>query len=180
LPRCTEKPRGTFAQQRYRSNDDFKAADALALRGERLAVSACASTRARGAHLGGPPTVTPLLDEWWKSVGPRLAGIAPAPGEPTDGVPLEIRNAVRGIWDTALAAARHQLQRELQAEREVLADALAKVREREMARDAARSGLEEAVRAANARADDLRRQLEDAAAAAKNRSAPSRGTLGRP
>lgn len=141
--------------------DVFNAADALAMRGARPTVE-----RVRN-HLGtgSPNTVTPLLDEWWKAVGPRLAGIAPAPGEPADGVPLEIRNAVRGIWDTALAAARHQLQRELQAERDGLAEALATVRDREMALQAAREGLEEAVRAANGRAEDLRRQLEDAAAA---------------
>lgn len=146
------------------SRDDvFKAADALALRGERPTVE-----RVRH-HLGtgSPNTVTPLLDQWWKAMGPRLAGIAPAPGEPADGVPLEIRNAVRGIWDTALAAANHKLQRELRAEREALAEAVAKVRDRELSLDAARGGLEEAVRAANARAEDLRRQLEDAAGAAQ-------------
>lgn len=143
--------------------DVFKAADALALRGERPTVE-------RVRHYlgtGSPNTVTPLLDEWWKAMGPRLAGIAPAPGEPADGVPLEIRNAVRGIWDTALAAADHKVRRELQAEREGLTDALAKVREREMELQAAREGLEEALRAANARADDLRRQLEDSAAASQ-------------
>ena len=50
--------------------DVFNAADALAMRGARPTVE-----RVRN-HLGtgSPNTVTPLLDEWWKAVGPRLAG----------------------------------------------------------------------------------------------------------
>jgi chromosome segregation ATPase len=137
--------------------DVDQAADALVLQGQRPTVE-----RVRGVlGTGSPNTVTPLLDIWFKALGKRIAGVAPAPGEPADGVPLAVRNSVRMIWDTALGEARRLADESIQQERQALEDGLGKVRDQQAALDAARGGLEEAARVANQRAQDLHTQLQD-------------------
>jgi len=137
--------------------DVNRAADELLLRGQRPTIE-----RVR-AHLGSgsPNTVTPMLDAWFKALGPRITGVTPPQGESADGVPMALHKAVQMIWDTALGQAHEDAATRVQRERQALAEDLARVREQQTALEAARSGLEEAARMASQRAEDLHAQLQD-------------------
>ncbi|TAL65862.1 MAG: DNA-binding protein [Burkholderiaceae bacterium] len=145
-------------------------ADALLLEQKRPTVD-----RIR-AHLGtgSPNTIGPMLDNWFRSLGARVADIAPpdpagpvdpsAPERPrpVDGTPLAVRQAVRSIWDASLLEARQAAQKELHDEIARVAGLQKALEDEQMALEASRSALLENARQSTIRAEQLAEQLRTA------------------
>lgn len=132
-----------------------RAANELLIEGVRPSIE---KVRAR-LKRGSPNTVGPYLDKWFKDLARRVADVDL--DQRGDGLPAGVRNAMRLLWDTALREAGAVASMRLAAQ-EAAADAreqAAAQKERDL--ESARAGMEEALRQANARADDLRRQLQE-------------------
>lgn len=95
--------------------DVHRAADALVFKGERPTVE-----RIR-AHLGtgSPNTVTRLLDTWWQALPARLAVHGRSMTLPD--APQAVADLASDFWQLALSAARVEVDRSVEGEREVLA-----------------------------------------------------------
>ena len=98
-------------------NDVFTAADALIQEGLRPTIERVRQKLGRGS----PNTVSPYLDSWFQTLGPRLAGVVASPETTTPG-PITL--LATKFWETALTEARKELapkEEALTAERAQLA-----------------------------------------------------------
>lgn len=130
----------------------WQACDALLLAGERPTIEKVRQALGRGS----PNTVSPMLDEWFKSLGSRIKDpkAFASPGE----IPDPVTAAAKHFWEAARAESRRDFDEQLQAG---LADAEERARlERERADVAARSAAE-----AIARANRLQEELTQREAA---------------
>lgn len=94
----------------------WAAADALIAAGERPTIERVRLKIGRGS----PNTVSPMLEAWFATLGPRL-GVALAGAQAEEGAPKELRQALDKIWAVALASARDEADRALEPERDRLA-----------------------------------------------------------
>lgn len=151
-----ENLRSTRAIQR---EDVWQAADALLLDGKRPTIERVRQQIGRGS----PNTVSPMLEEWFATLGPRMAqlkagGIAPGDnpaGQGGAGVPPALAQAMQTVWDGAMEQAQ--------------ADAQALVADERAQLNSERAALEEATRLhaqAQALAEQERASLEQALAVA--------------
>ncbi|HWK52813.1 MAG TPA: DNA-binding protein, partial [Hyphomicrobiales bacterium] len=92
-------------------NDVFAAADAVLARGERPTVERVRLELGRGS----PARVGTLLDQWWEQLAARLRGEARLPG-----LPAEVAQAFRAIWQQATILAQGVAEQALSAQRQVL------------------------------------------------------------
>ncbi|MEG0974668.1 MAG: DNA-binding protein [Comamonas sp.] len=112
-------------------DDVWQAADALLLEGKRPTIERVRQKIGRGS----PNTVSPMLEEWFATLGPRLAqlqgngsvalpgGSTPAGQSGTPGVPQAVLHAAQQIWDGALQQATEAAQEALTDERMQLDEA---------------------------------------------------------
>lgn len=108
-------------------DDVWQAADALLLEGKRPTIERVRQKVGRGS----PNTVSPMLEEWFATLGPRLAqlqsgGVALPGGGPAAGqgsgpstppIPPAVLQAAQQIWDGALQQAADEAQAALEDER---------------------------------------------------------------
>jgi len=119
---------------------------------------------------GSPNTISPMLDDWFKTTLPGLLRDRPAANE-VEGLPAAAVNAFRLTWTTALREAAAQAENRLEDERQALREReseLAQQRER-LARDGEglrvrEEAMQETVRVAHEQAAHLRRQFDELAA----------------
>ena len=102
-------------------DDVWQAADALLLEGKRPTIERVRQKIGRGS----PNTVSPMLEEWFATLGPRLAqlqgngsvalpgGSTPAGQSGAPGVPQAVLHAAQQIWDGALQQATEAAQEAL-------------------------------------------------------------------
>ena len=120
-----ENLRSTRSIQR---DDVWMAADALLLEGKRPTIERVRQKIGRGS----PNTVSPMLEEWFATLGPRMAqlkgGSASAGagdmvvGEGNaPGVPAALAQAMQTVWEGALQQSQAVAEARLDAERGVLA-----------------------------------------------------------
>lgn len=94
----------------------WAAADALIAAGERPTIERVRLKIGRGS----PNTVSPMLEAWFATLGPRL-GVALAGAQAEEGAPKELRQALDRVWAAAVVAARDEADRALEPERDRLA-----------------------------------------------------------
>lgn len=82
--------------------DVFAAADALIQEGLRPTIERVRQKLGRGS----PNTVSPYLDSWFQTLGPRLAGTSRPPESSTPG---QIATLATKFWEAALTEARKEL-----------------------------------------------------------------------
>ncbi len=82
--------------------DVWGAADALIAEGLRPTIERVRQKMGRGS----PNTVSPMLEAWFATLGPRLALGGARADE--DGPPTAVRQAMAKLWDIALSSAQHQ------------------------------------------------------------------------
>lgn len=140
----------------------WAAADALLKEGLRPTIERVRQKMGRGS----PNTVSPILEAWFASLGPRL-GIISAP-EPAGDLPAPVWQAMTQLWDTALMSAREQAAQELAQSRRLLADerTALEVQKAQLAREAQalndrQAAVDEASDTARAHITDLGRQLKE-------------------
>ena len=97
-------------------DDIWAAADALLKDGLRPTIERVRQKMGRGS----PNTVSPMLEAWFASLGPRL-GVMSAPGQAGD-LPAPVWQAMTQLWDTALMSTREQAAQELAKSRQLLTD----------------------------------------------------------
>lgn len=142
----------------------WAAADALIAAGERPTIERVRLKIGRGS----PNTVSPMLEAWFATLGPRL-GVALAGAQVEEGAPKELRQALDKIWAAALASARDEADRALEPERDRLAQqglkldiARQELLQREAALTERGTALEHALELAKAQLRDQAAQLEKA------------------
>jgi len=96
--------------------DVWAAADALIAAGERPTIERVRLKIGRGS----PNTVSPMLESWFATLGPRL-GVAAAGAQAEEGAPKELLQALDKVWAAAVASARDEADRALESERDILA-----------------------------------------------------------
>lgn len=94
----------------------WAAADALLKDGLRPTIERVRQKMGRGS----PNTVSPMLEAWFASLGPRL-GVMSAPEQAGD-LPTPVWQAMTQLWDTALMSTREQAAQELAKSRQLLTD----------------------------------------------------------
>lgn len=94
----------------------WAAADALLKDGLRPTIERVRQKMGRGS----PNTVSPMLEAWFASLGPRL-GVISAPEQAGD-LPTPVWQAMTQLWDTALMSTREQAAQELAKSRQLLTD----------------------------------------------------------
>lgn len=94
----------------------WAAADALLKDGLRPTIERVRQKMGRGS----PNTVSPMLEAWFASLGPRL-GVMSAPEQAGD-LPAPVWQAMTQLWDTALMSTREQAAQELAKSRQLLTD----------------------------------------------------------
>lgn len=94
----------------------WAAADALLKDGLRPTIERVRQKMGRGS----PNTVSPMLEAWFASLGPRLGAMS-APGQAGD-LPAPVWQAMTQLWDTALMSTREQAAQELAKSRQLLTD----------------------------------------------------------
>lgn len=94
----------------------WAAADALIAAGERPTIERVRLKIGRGS----PNTVSPMLEAWFATLGPRL-GVALGGAQAEEGTPKELLQALNKVWAAAVAAARDEADRALEPERDRLA-----------------------------------------------------------
>jgi chromosome segregation ATPase len=94
----------------------WAAADALIAAGERPTIERVRLKIGRGS----PNTVSPMLEAWFATLGPRL-GVAAAGAQAEEGAPRELLQALDKVWAAAVAAASAEADRALEPERDRLA-----------------------------------------------------------
>ena len=95
----------------------WAAADALIAAGERPTIQRVRLKIGRGS----PNTVSPMLEAWFATLAPRLGIAALGSQAAEEGAPKELRQALDGVWATAVATARDKADRALAPERDRLA-----------------------------------------------------------
>lgn len=142
----------------------WAAADALIAAGERPTIERVRLKIGRGS----PNTVSPILEAWFATLGPRL-GVALAGTQVEEGAPKELRLALDSVWTAALAAARDKADKALGPERNTLAQqtqvletAREKLSQREAAVAERGAALEHALELAKSQLRDQGIQLEKA------------------
>jgi hypothetical protein len=156
--------------------DVFAAADALIGEGQRPTIERVRLKMGRGS----PNTVSPLLDQWFATLGPRLTGAAAPAGETgevgvhrEEGLPSDVRQAAQALWEVAQRRAgeaqRAQLSADAQAlenEKAALSEAQVAMAQREAAFEEARTRLDAALAASREAQDALERRLAEVTAEA--------------
>lgn len=94
----------------------WAAADALLKDGLRPTIERVRQKMGRGS----PNTVSPMLEAWFASLGPRLGAMS-APEQAGD-LPAPVWQAMTQLWDTALMSTREQAAQELAKSRQLLSD----------------------------------------------------------
>lgn len=143
--------------------DVWAAADALIAEGLRPTIERVRQKIGRGS----PNTVSPLLETWFATLGPRLGVV---PGTPSESeLPAAVQKAANSLWQAALAAAHedasHAMAQEkqgLDADRSVLRDATADLDRREHALLEKQSGIEESMAIARNQTISLTERLAEA------------------
>lgn len=142
----------------------WAAADALIAAGERPTIERVRLKIGRGS----PNTVSPMLETWFATLGPRL-GVALAGTQAEEGAPKELRQALDKVWATAVASARDEADRALEPERDRLAQqglkldiARQELLQREVALTERGIALEHALELAKSQLRDQAVQLEKA------------------
>ncbi len=103
-------------------DDVWAAADALLLEGKRPTIERVRQKIGRGS----PNTVSPMLEEWFATLGPRMAqlkGSGAALGIEEEGglaIPAPVVQAAQALWDAAMHQAVDAAQAQLAQEREQL------------------------------------------------------------
>ena len=159
-----ENLRSNRAVQR---EDVWAAADALLLEGKRPTIERVRQTIGRGS----PNTVSPMLEEWFATLGPRMAqlkasgGVVIAAsddssqqaGQGAAAIPPALAKAMQAVWQGALEQAQQAAQAQLASEREQLAAEQAQQAEAQQALEQAealmeqqRASLEQALAVAHA------------------------------
>lgn len=95
----------------------WAAADALIAAGERPTIERVRLKIGRGS----PNTVSPMLDAWFATLGPRLGVAASGQQAAEEGAPKALRQALDSVWADAVAAARDKANKALATERDKLA-----------------------------------------------------------
>lgn len=144
--------------------DVWAAADALIAAGERPTIERVRLKIGRGS----PNTVSPMLEAWFATLGPRL-GVALAGAQAEEAAPKELLQALNKVWATAVAAARDEADRALEPERDRLAQqglkldiARQELLQREAVLTERGSALEHALELAKSQLRDQVAQLEKA------------------
>lgn len=112
------------------------AADALIAAGERPTIERVRLKIGRGS----PNTVSPMLESWFATLAPRLGIAASGAQGQEKGTPKELRQALDGVWTSAIAAAQDHADKALAPERDRLSQQsreLADLREELARREAA-------------------------------------------
>jgi hypothetical protein len=142
----------------------WAAADALIAAGERPTIERVRLKIGRGS----PNTVSPMLEAWFATLGPRL-GVALAGAQTEEGAPKELLQALDKVWAAAVAAAHDEADRALEPERDRLAQrglTLDIARQELLQREAALTergiALEHALELAKSQLRDQTAQLEKA------------------
>ena len=140
------------------------AADALVAKGQKPTIE-----RVR-QHLGGgsPNTVSPMLDVWFERLPQRLVGVAAPESRPqVDGPPLAILQAAEQFWDIARREAdqvqvrkTEATRRELELQREALAQKEVELQQREGSFEQARVKLDDALAASRQALAALQAQMD--------------------
>lgn len=140
----------------------WAAADALIAGGQRPTIERVRQKIGRGS----PNTVSPMLDAWFATLGPRL-GVGGAK-EGAGDLPAPVRQAAGKLWETALLSARQEAaQNFVQAEQALAADRSAiEQRESDLARReqvlAERQvAADEALQVARSQITDLTTRLDE-------------------
>lgn len=94
----------------------WAAADALLKDGLRPTIERVRQKMGRGS----PNTVSPMLEAWFASLGPRLGAISAS--EQAGDLPAPVSQAMTQLWDTAVMSAREQAAQELAKSRQLLTD----------------------------------------------------------
>ncbi|MDO9488182.1 MAG: DNA-binding protein [Sphingomonadaceae bacterium] len=143
----------------------WAAADALIAAGERPTIERVRLKIGRGS----PNTVSPMLESWFATLGPRLGVAASGAEAAEDGAPKELRQALDGVWAAAVAAAREKANGMLASERDRLTQqgqeldaARQELSQRETALTERGVALEHAIELAKAQVRDQASQLEKA------------------
>lgn len=97
----------------------WAAADALLLEGLRPTIERVRQKIGRGS----PNTVSPMLEAWFASLGPRLS-VSGSQAQ-ADDLPPPVWQAMTKLWDIALVSAREESVQALTQSRQLLADELA-------------------------------------------------------
>jgi chromosome segregation ATPase len=93
----------------------WAAADALLMDGLRPTIERVRQKMGRGS----PNTVSPILEAWFASLGPRLGAISTQ--EEAGDLPAPVWQCMTQLWDTAMFSAREQAAQELAKSRQLLA-----------------------------------------------------------
>jgi hypothetical protein len=107
-------------------DDVWTAADALIAEGLRPTIERVRQKIGRGS----PNTVSPMLETWFATLGPRLG--VDGPKVTTDDVPIEVRNAAIKIWEASKVFARQEGAQALEEAQKTLTEALVAVEAREV------------------------------------------------
>lgn len=142
----------------------WAAADALIAVGERPTIERVRLKIGRGS----PNTVSPMLEAWFATLGPRL-GVALAGAQAEEGAPKELLQALNKVWAATVASARDEADRRLEPERDRLAQqglkldiARQELQQREAALTERGIALEHALELAKSQLRDQTTQLEKA------------------
>jgi hypothetical protein len=140
---------------------------------------------------GSPNTVSPMLEKWFSSLGQRIAGGTNpaanlAAGNDADGVPVNVRNATRLLWETARREADDVQRQELESARgqleeagNVLAGGQADLAQREAAFEQARASLDAALASSQQARETLELQVVEHTAEIARLRAMSEQEIGR-
>jgi chromosome segregation ATPase len=106
-------------------DDVWAAADALIAEGLRPTIERVRQKIGRGS----PNTVSPMLESWFATLGPRLG--VDGPKVAADNVPIEVRNAALKMWEASKVFARQEGALALEEAQKTLTEALVAVETRE-------------------------------------------------
>jgi chromosome segregation ATPase len=141
--------------------DVWTAADALIAEGLRPTIERVRQKIGRGS----PNTVSPMLEAWFATLGPRL-GVGSAKERAGD-LPAPVRHAAGKLWETALLAARQEAAQALEQAQQALAEdrISLEMREAELARQGQmlrerQVVVDEALEVARAQITDLNTRLD--------------------
>lgn len=143
--------------------DVWAAADALIAQGLRPTIERVRQHIGRGS----PNTVSPMLEGWFATLGPRL-GVSESTQPLADDVPEPVRQAAQQMWQTALEQSKQAAQ-QLLLEREaaitgaekMLAVNTQHLEQREEAMHQQKKAMDEAMKLARSQAQELSRRLDE-------------------
>jgi hypothetical protein len=164
----------TIPRRAVNERDVWTAADALLLEGRRPTIESVRLKIGRGS----PNTITPYLDTWFKGLGRRLQD--PGAFASAAAIPDPVAVAAVHFWETALAAARGEVEARVAAEWQALAgerDDVGRAREQlaqeETTFQARRQALDETVTLAKEQLAQAMRRAETAEARTQSAEARS-------